>query len=231
MQRQKITGDFNSTVGEVLSSLTVSPTNEPEPAKQLDKLDYWYAKTGLTPEFSFANDAYPDSKLSKIAHRYLETLDETMTQGYGLLLSGVKGCGKTYTSACIGRELVLRGYTVQLVTAPRLVQLVQANNFTADCLDKYQVCQFLILDDVGAERVTDFAQEIVYEVVDKRYTGRKPIIASTNLSIRELKNPDSLMQGRTFDRLLERCYPYVCEKINRRAHFSCYNQMKRLLEE
>lgn len=195
------------------------------------RLKGWEERSGRGKEYSFHCDKYPKSKLSILAHKYIDTVNETKPKGYGLLLSGVKGCGKTFTTACIGRVLSIKGYKVEMISAPRLVQMVQANKFNDDCLWKFQVCDYLILDDLGAERQSEFGQEIVFQVVDGRYMKYKPIIASTNLSLNELKNTDNILQGRIFDRLLERCYPFECEKINHRAELSCYNEMKELLKQ
>lgn len=195
-----------------------------------ERIKRWEERSGQGKEYSFHCDKYPQSNLSQLAHNFIDTVEDSRPKGYGLLLSGVKGCGKTFITACMGRVLSIKGYTVEMISAPRLVQMVQTNKFNNDCLWKYQVCDYLILDDLAAERSTEFGQEIIFQVVDGRYIKRKPIIASTNLSLNELKNTDNLLQGRVFDRLLERCMPYECEKRNHRAELSCYNEMKELLQ-
>ncbi|HUS92194.1 MAG TPA: hypothetical protein VM695_10115 [Phycisphaerae bacterium] len=49
----------------------------------------------------------------------------------------------------------------------------------------------LVLDDLGAEKVTDWVDEMLYLVVDGRIEANKPIITTTNLTPQELgeRNP------------------------------------------
>jgi DNA replication protein DnaC len=71
----------------------------------------------------------------------------------------------------------------------------------------------LILDDLGAERNSEFALEQVFSVIDSRYRSKKPLIITTNLTLDELKHPTDLAHSRIYDRILERCVPL---KINNR---------------
>lgn len=67
----------------------------------------------------------------------------------------------------------------------------------------------LILDDLGIERSSEYAQELVYNIVDSRYLSRLPFIITTNLSLSDLQNPTDLAHARIYDRILERCVP-IC---------------------
>ena len=59
------------------------------------------------------------------------------------------------------------------------------------------------------ERQTEYAREQVFHLIDSRYLSRRPLIVTTNLSLRELKNPADMAQQRIYDRILEMCIP-VC---------------------
>ncbi len=76
-------------------------------------------------------------------------------------------------------------------------------------LESLKNCDLLILDDFGMERRTDYAQEQVFGIIDGRYLAQKPLIVTTNLSLRELKQPVDIPEQRIFDRILELCVP-VC---------------------
>ncbi len=69
----------------------------------------------------------------------------------------------------------------------------------------------MIIDDLGVERNSEFAQEQVFHVIDSRYRSKKPLIVTTNLTLKELKTPSNLAHARIYDRILERCIPL---KIN-----------------
>ena len=67
----------------------------------------------------------------------------------------------------------------------------------------------LIIDDLGAERSTEYAIEQTFNVVDSRYRSRKPMIITTNLRLKEMKKPPDLAHARIYDRILERCAPIL----------------------
>lgn len=54
-----------------------------------------------------------------------------------------------------------------------------------------------------------YAREQVFNIIDGRYLTRKPLIVTTNLSLKAMKNPKDLAEQRIFDRVLEMCIP-VC---------------------
>ena len=76
----------------------------------------------------------------------------------------------------------------------------------------------LILDDLGAERSTDYALEQVYNIVDSRYRAGLPVIYTTNLTLEELKNPADMRYARIYDRVLEKCFPVEFRGVSRRKH-------------
>ena len=59
-----------------------------------------------------------------------------------------------------------------------------------EILDKISECDLLIIDDFGAERVTDWVLEKVFLLIDVRYKSEKPIIISTNLEYRKDRECD-----------------------------------------
>ena len=63
----------------------------------------------------------------------------------------------------------------------------------------------LVLDDLGAERDTAYAAEQVFNVVDARVQTGLPLIVTTNLSVAEMQQADSMQLKRIYDRVLELC--------------------------
>ena len=68
----------------------------------------------------------------------------------------------------------------------------------------------LVLDDLGAERSTEYAIEQLYAIVDQRYRSGKPLIVTTNMTLEQLKNGPELGRRRIYERVLEMC-PYRCQ--------------------
>ena len=74
-------------------------------------------------------------------------------------------------------------------------------------IDSFNAYDLLIIDDLGAERNTEFATEQVYNLIDARYRAQLPLIVTTNLTVSEMNDPDTLEKKRIYDRILERCVP------------------------
>ena len=66
---------------------------------------------------------------------------------------------------------------------------------------KMNRAKLLIIDDLGAERATDFALENVYHVIDSRVRESKPLIITTNLTLEEIRGPRDMKLSRIYDRL------------------------------
>jgi DNA replication protein DnaC len=82
-----------------------------------------------------------------------------------------------------------------------------------DSLNRYTL---LIIDDLGAERKSEFMQETVFNIVDARYRSGLPFIITTNLTAEELKKPQDVSYSRIYDRILERCFPIEVSGASRR---------------
>ena len=73
--------------------------------------------------------------------------------------------------------------------------------------------------------------EQVYNVIDSRYQSRKPLIATTNLTLEELQHPEDTTHARIYDRLLEMCSPlcFTGENLRKAAAQRKMERLKRLL--
>lgn len=158
--------------------------------------------------WTFANDNRDDPRISDAMKRYADQFDDFRKEGRGLLLSGPVGTGKTYFAACIANQLIDDGYWVLMTTFVDFANKIQANfsekQAIIDDLNNYKL---LILDDLGAERKSEYMQEIVFNIIDARYRSGLPFIITTNLSLEEIKKPQDLTCSRIYDRILERCFP------------------------
>lgn len=144
------------------------------------------------------------------ARRYVEHWDEMCRENMGLLFWGPSGTGKTYAAACIANALVDLEVGVRMITlGEALLNLFgMSGEERIQYLEVLTTCGLLILDDFGVERRTPYAREQVYEIVNRRYLSGRPMVVTTNLTLKELKNADR-DDSRIHDRVLERCVP-VC---------------------
>ena len=67
--------------------------------------------------------------------------------------------------------------------------------------------ELLILDDLGTERSSEYALGIVFSVIDRRYRSGRPLIVTTNLPRKQLKEETNIEKKRIYDRILEMCVP------------------------
>ena len=57
-----------------------------------------------------------------------------------------------------------------------------------DFIERFSGYDFLILDDMGAEKVSEYSIQILYLLVDKRDSFLKPTMICSNLSIAGLED-------------------------------------------
>lgn len=177
--------------------------------------------------FTSTDTSGENARSVEICRRYAQKFPQMRQDNRGLLLFGGVGTGKTHTAACIANELLEQGYPVVITS---LVKLVDGG--TEDICSRMSSIDLLILDDLGAERSTDYALEQVYNIVDSRYRAGLPVIYTANLTLEELKHPSDLRYARIYDRILERCFPVEFRGNSRRKAGARqgFEEMKALLD-
>ena len=69
-------------------------------------------------------------------------------------------------------------------------------------MDEFCECDLLIMDDVGAGKITDWSIDITYRLINSRYNADKPTIVTSNLELDDLAK---LIGGRIVSRLQVMC--------------------------
>ena len=139
------------------------------------------------------------AQLREKALRFLEEFDQT---AQSLLFIGPCGTGKSFLSHCIARELVERGKTVLYITAYDLVEKltdVSLGRLEREACNLFWNCDLIIIDDLGCERRTDYAQGQLFNLINERLLREKKMLVSTNLSSAELR---SNYDERIFSRII-----------------------------
>lgn len=150
-----------------------------------------------------------DCKAIRAGCAFVDTWDKQSNR-LGLLLSGPSGSGKTFAISCIGNALLDKGVPVCMESIPRLAALPYENRMSV--VEEMLKVPLLILDDFGAERVSAYAQETIYLIVDGRYRRKAPLIVATDLPLKVLRAENvSPERKRIYSRLLEMCVPVELE--------------------
>lgn len=167
-------------------------------------------------KMTFENDDMSNPRITHAMQRYVDNFPDLRKKGQGLLLYGLVGTGKTYAAVEVANALVERGYSVLVTNFKRIADGAWEQPNKQAYYDSLNRFSLLVLDDLAAERKTEYMQEIVYSIIDSRYRAGLPMIITTNLTAEELKNPQDITNKRIFDRVLERCLPVEVTGKNRR---------------
>lgn len=118
-----------------------------------------------------------------------------------LLIMGGYGCGKTHLAAAVANEAVDRGVETLFQTVPDLLDWLRASYASPDesfeqRFEELRAVQLLILDDLGTQNATPWAEEKLYQIINYRYINRMPTVVTTNLDMAEI-------DGRISSRLMD----------------------------
>ena len=167
--------------------------------------------------WNFAADDGSNPKMITAMQNYVHHFADFRKQGKGLLLFGNVGTGKTFLAACVANALIDKGVPCLVTNFARIANTVQGlfegRQEYYDSLNKFPL---LVLDDLSAERKTEYMQEIVFNVIDARYRAKLPLIITTNLTREELQKPADITYQRIFSRLFEMCTPIEIAGSDRR---------------
>ena len=170
-------------------------------------------------KWTFAADDKSNAWLTMVAQKYVEKFTEMKKEGKGLLFYGPVGTGKTFISACIANALIDKGFQCKVTNFATIVRELEEaykNEGEQKYLNKLNEFDLIVIDDLGAERNTEYMTEKVTDIVDFRYRSGKPMIVTTNLTGQELSNAADIKRQRIYSRLREMCYPVKVDGADRR---------------
>ncbi len=141
--------------------------------------------------------------------RYMDDLDANLAGGKGTWLYGGPGTGKTTLAMLISKRALELGHSVAIYSLPKLLARIRRTYDAEPGGDSYLAfferltsVDLLHIDDLGAEKSTDWVLEQLYALINERYESERSILVTTNLDEMELKEQ---IGPRTVSRLVEMC--------------------------
>ena len=138
-------------------------------------------------------------------------------QGSGLLLWGKPGRGKSHLAVAVALALLDKEVEVRFITVPDLLSELRdglrQNVAAGETMGHLATVPLLVLDDLGAEKDTTWANETLYQLINRRYQNLLPLVATTNCDLNQLGQS---LGERIVSRLLEICVPLEVKGPDRR---------------
>ncbi|MCE1254234.1 MAG: ATP-binding protein [Anaerolineae bacterium] len=109
-----------------------------------------------------------------------------------LLFTGGYGCGKTHLAAAIANTAVVSGTPTLFLTAPDLLDWMRFSYDSPDAtfeerFEEIRNVNLLVLDDLGTQNATPWAQEKLFQIINHRYVNRLPTVLTSNQDISEIE--------------------------------------------
>ena len=154
---------------------------------------------------AFSGDDGSNAPVRTLCERYVDRFDEMRNDNMGILLYGSNGTGKSFFASCIVNALAERSVVTAFVTSAALVGVLSDQRERDAAIDAISGIGLLCIDDLGSERESSYASELLYTAIDARYRAKKPTIVTTNFDLAKMATTDNVWQKRIFERVTEMC--------------------------
>jgi DNA replication protein DnaC len=150
-----------------------------------------------------------DPTLTREIRSFVRAIDDKLDKGKGLWLFGDVGTGKTSLAMLVSKAALDAGRSVAIYSLPRLLSDIKETYEDRSETSYMQLFERLVgvdllhIDDLGAEKRTDWVLEQLYSIINERWQEQRSIVVTTNLiDVDELRDQ---IGPRTVSRLHEMC--------------------------
>ena len=150
-----------------------------------------------------------DPALTREIRVFVRDVGTNLDNGRGLWLFGDVGTGKTSLAMLVSKAALEAGRSVAIYSLPRLLSDIKETYEDSSERSYMQLFERLVgvdllhIDDLGAEKRTDWVLEQLYSIINERWQEQRSIIVTTNLiDVDELRGQ---IGPRTVSRLHEMC--------------------------
>jgi DNA replication protein DnaC len=195
-----------------LHPLSVATDDDPTGPSEARLAERW--RQAIPARFLWAelSDFHEDTALSADAYRRLCEWSEQAAQR-NLVLFGPTGTGKTHAAVAACRAAHYSNRDVRFFP---VVELLDALRPGGDVDDLYELAAVdrLVIDDYGSQRDTDWSDERLYTLVNRRWLEQLPTVVTTNL---DAAGMEERMGPRLFSRLRDNAVAIELQGRDRRA--------------
>lgn len=116
-------------------------------------------------------------------HEYIEE------PGSWCFLTGPCGSGKSHLAAAVATVLARQGWHVGYASVPSMLDFVRngfQNQSSQQRIEALQDVDFLVLDDIGTEHLTSWAEETLFRIINHRYLFQSATFFTSNLFVQDM---------------------------------------------
>ena len=145
----------------------------------------------------------------RVVRSWVDDLEANLDAGRGLWLMGDTGTGKTTLAMLVSKAALQDSRSVAIYSLPKLLARIRRTYDSEPGGDSYlsfferlTSVDLLHIDDLGAEKRSDWVLEQLYALVNERYEAQRSMLVTTNLDQQQLEEQ---IGPRTVSRLVEIC--------------------------
>jgi len=134
-----------------------------------------------------------DPEILREVRRFTRGIEDNVRDGRGLWFHGDPGTGKTLLAMLISKAALESGLSVDIYSVPHLLATIQetyeqsAERSYMEFFRHLSEVDLLHLDDLGAQRRTDWVLEQLYSIVNERWQQERSIVVTTDVELGELR--------------------------------------------
>lgn len=149
----------------------------------------------------------------------------TKKQTKGLIITGESGLGKTHLAASIANKLIKNGKIVLMGRLTTLLDMLKETfrdntKSENELIELYSNVDMIIIDDLGTEKISNWALEKLYTIIQNRNENRLPIIITTRFDKQGLierfsQSQDEQLVDAIISKLYQMCYGITLKNMKK----------------
>ena len=154
-------------------------------------------------------------------------INKNITSGdtNGLIIMGESGAGKTHLASSIANKLIENDKIVLMGRLTTLLDMIKETfkdntKSENELIELYSNVDLIIIDDLGTEKISNWALEKLYTIIENRNENRLPIIITTRFNKQGLierfsQSQDEQLVDAIISKLYQMCYGVTLKSMKK----------------